>query len=95
MKRKLATTSYPTVEVYKDENDNFVFKSHTIIKTSETKFKLDEEFIEDRLDGKKVKVTIDIKIWSWKDKINFRFYFSSFAIPLSTSTFPIGAVSLS
>ena len=56
MKRKLATTSYPTVEFAKDENDNFVFKSHTIIKTSETKFRLGEEFDEDRLDGKRVKV---------------------------------------
>jgi len=55
MKRKLANNSYPTVEFNKDENDNFIFKSHTIIKSSETRFRLGEEFDEDRLDGKRVK----------------------------------------
>jgi len=55
MKRKLADSSYPTVEFHKDENDNFIFKSHTIIKSTETRFRLGEEFDEDRLDGKKVK----------------------------------------
>ncbi|KAI2809172.1 Lipocalin / cytosolic fatty-acid binding protein [Blomia tropicalis] len=55
VKRKLANSSYPTVEFTKDENDNFIFKSHTIIKTSETRFRLGEEFDEDRLDGKRVK----------------------------------------
>lgn len=56
VKRKLANTTYPTVEFIKDQNDSLIFKSHTVIKTSETKFKLGEEFDEDRLDGKRVKV---------------------------------------
>lgn len=64
VKRKLANSSYPTVEFTKDENDNFIFKSHTIIKTSETRFRLGEEFDEDRLDGKRVKVSVEsVLIW--------------------------------
>mgnify|MGYP000409716064 FL=1 len=59
MKRKLANTTYPTVEFFKDQNENLIFKSHTVIKTSETRFKLGEEFDEDRLDGKRVKVRFE------------------------------------
>ncbi|OTF76976.1 Group 13 mite allergen-like protein (Lipocalin), partial [Euroglyphus maynei] len=59
MKRKLANTTYPSVEFFKDDNDNLIFKSHTVIKTSETKFKLGEEFDEDRLDGKRVKSVVE------------------------------------
>lgn len=61
MKRKLADNSYPTVEFTKDENENFIFKSITVIKTSETRFRLGEEFDEDRLDGKRVKVRGETK----------------------------------
>ncbi|KAH7640603.1 fatty acid-binding protein [Dermatophagoides farinae] len=59
VKRKLANTTYPTVEFIKDQNDSLIFKSHTVIKTSETKFKLGEEFDEDRLDGKRVKSVVE------------------------------------
>ncbi|KAH9421015.1 fatty acid-binding protein-like [Dermatophagoides pteronyssinus] len=59
MKRKLANTTYPTVEFFKDQNENLIFKSHTVIKTSETRFKLGEEFDEDRLDGKRVKSVVE------------------------------------
>lgn len=59
MKRKLAQTSSPTVEFLKDENGNYIFKSYTPIKNSETRFKLGEEFEEDRLDGKKCKSVIE------------------------------------
>ncbi|KAI7695306.1 hypothetical protein SSS_06260 [Sarcoptes scabiei] len=56
LKRKLANSTYPTVEFLQDaNNDELIYKSHTIIKTSETKFKLGQEFDEDRLDGKRVK----------------------------------------
>lgn len=58
LKRKLANSSYPTIEFFKDDNEEYTLKSHTIIKTSETKFKLNEEFDEDRLDGKRVKSVI-------------------------------------
>lgn len=58
LKRKLANTSYPTIEFFKDENDVFTLRSHTVIKTSETSFRLNEEFEEDRLDGKRVKSVV-------------------------------------
>lgn len=55
LKRKLANTSYPTIEFFKDDTDLYTMRSHTIIKTSDTKFRLNEEFDEERLDGKMVK----------------------------------------
>lgn len=61
IKRKLANTSFPIVELVKGDSDGeYVFKSQTVIKNSETKFKLGVEFEEERLDGKMVKVTIRI-----------------------------------
>ena len=71
MKRKLANSTYPTVEFTKDENDNFIFKSHTIIKTSETRFRLGEEFDEDRLDGKRVKVKLQINVLLFPNLLYF------------------------
>ena len=55
MLRKMANTSSPTVEIT-NEGDSYEFKTITTLKTSVSKFKLGEEFEEERLDGKKVKV---------------------------------------
>jgi len=56
MMRKAAGIQNPTVEI-KHDNDSgeWSIKTVTTFKTSELKFKLDEEFDEDRLDGEKVK----------------------------------------
>lgn len=60
----MANTSYPTVELVKgDSEGEYVFKSQTVIKNSETKFKLGVEFEEERLDGKMVKVIILISFF--------------------------------
>jgi hypothetical protein len=55
MLRKLANTTSPVVEITR-EGDEFTFKTQTVVKNSVSKFKLGEEFEEERLDGKKVKV---------------------------------------
>ena len=57
MMRKMAGSSSPTVEISVN-GDDYEFKTITAIKTSVTKFKLGEEFDEERLDGKKVKVCL-------------------------------------
>lgn len=56
MIRQFAKTSTPTIEVRR-EGDYFVIKTSTTFKTSEIKFKLDEEFEESRMDGNTVKVS--------------------------------------
>ena len=61
MLRKMANTSSPTVEISSD-GDSYEFKTVTALKTSVSKFKLGEEFEEDRLDGKKVKVILEFNI---------------------------------
>ena len=53
--RKAAGVQTPTVEI-KLEGDEYLIKTITTFKTSEMKFKLDEEFEENRLDGVAVKV---------------------------------------
>jgi hypothetical protein len=55
MLRKLANTTSPVVEITR-EGDEFTFKTQTVVKNSVSKFKLGEQFEEERLDGKKVKV---------------------------------------
>jgi hypothetical protein len=67
MLRKLANTTSPVVEITR-EGDEFTFKTQTVVKNSVSKFKLGEEFEEERLDGKKVKVN--------KEK-SFEFYKNS------------------
>jgi len=54
MLRNLAKTSTPTVEFTKS-GDEYTMKTLTTFKNSEIKFKLGEEFEENRLDGKLVK----------------------------------------
>ena len=53
--RKMAGVQTPTVEVKKTD-DGYSIKTITTFKTSEMKFKLDEEFDELRMDGVTVKV---------------------------------------
>jgi len=55
--RKMATASKPTVEI-NNEGDDYSIKTTTTFKTSEIKFKIDEEFEETRLDGVIVKTKI-------------------------------------
>ncbi|XP_064460511.1 fatty acid-binding protein-like [Ornithodoros turicata] len=57
--RKLASTSKPVVEI-KNEGDQWSLKTSTFLKTSEIKFKLGEEFEENRIDGVTVKTVINL-----------------------------------
>ena len=55
--RNLAKTSKPTIEITLD-GDEYTIKTITTLKTTEIKFKLGEEFEENRMDGVKVKVSV-------------------------------------
>lgn len=56
--RKAAGVQSPTVEIKVGEDGQYSIKTVTTFKTSEMKFKLDEEFDDNRLDGVTVKVCI-------------------------------------
>lgn len=56
--RNLAKSASPTVEVIVD-GDSYTIKTSSTLKNSEIKFKLGEEFEEDRADGKKVKTVVN------------------------------------
>lgn len=55
MVKTAAKTLKPTLEV-DVQGDTYVFRSLSTFKNTEIKFKLGEEFEEDRADGKRVKV---------------------------------------
>lgn len=57
MTRNLAKTATPTVEVTVN-GDQYTIKQMSTLKNTEITFKLDEEFEEDRADGKKVKTSV-------------------------------------
>ncbi len=57
MTRNLAKSASPTVEVIVD-GDSYTIKTSSTLKNSEIKFKLGEEFEEDRADGKKVQTSV-------------------------------------
>lgn len=56
--RKAGALSKPVVEI-KQEEDYFILKTSTTFKTTEIKFKLDEEFEETRMDGSVCKVCLN------------------------------------
>nr|ABX75508.1 fatty acid binding protein [Lycosa singoriensis] len=58
--RKAGALSKPVVEI-KQDGDYFILKTTTTFKTSEIKFKLDEEFEETRMDGSVCKTTITLE----------------------------------
>lgn len=53
--RKMANMAKPTI-VISVADDNWMVKTITTVKTTEIRFKLDEEFDEVTADGRKVKV---------------------------------------
>ena len=57
MTRKAANAAKPTVEV-SINGDDYSIKTISTLKNTEIKFKLDQEFEEDRADGKRVKVSL-------------------------------------
>ena len=57
--RKLGNSATPVVELTKD-GDDYSFTTTTMLKTTTIKFKLGEEFEEERGDGAKVKSTITL-----------------------------------
>ncbi|RWS28297.1 fatty acid-biding protein-like protein [Leptotrombidium deliense] len=57
VKRKVACAATPVITIAKD-GDEYTMKTASTFKTSEIKFKLGEEFDEERQDGAKVKSTI-------------------------------------
>lgn len=58
MVKTAAKTLKPTFEVSMD-GDTYVFRTLSTFKNTEIKFKLGEEFEEDRADGKRVKTVIN------------------------------------
>merc|ERR1712223_2049877 len=57
--RKAATASSPVFEVtYETDSETWLFKTSTILKSMELKFKLDEEFDEKSPDGRDVKAKV-------------------------------------
>lgn len=58
--RKAGSLAKPVVEI-KQDGDYFIIKTTTTFKTSEIKFKLDEEFDETRMDGSACKTVITIE----------------------------------
>jgi len=58
--RKLASSSKPTVTIT-NEDDQWSLKTSTLLKSSEIKFKIGEEFTEHRIDGKDVKCMCHIE----------------------------------
>merc|ERR1711993_108452 len=59
--RKLALASTPVLEVtYDADSKTFNFKTSTIAKSMELKFKLDEEFEESTPDGRQVKAKVTL-----------------------------------
>lgn len=57
--RNLAKVQKPTIEITMN-GDTMTLKTKTTFKNSEISFKLGEEFEEDRLDGAKVKSTMEL-----------------------------------
>ncbi|XP_042907907.1 fatty acid-binding protein isoform X2 [Parasteatoda tepidariorum] len=55
--RKAGVMSKPVVEI-KQDGDQFILKTTTTFKTTELKFKLNEEFEETRMDGSVCKTTV-------------------------------------
>jgi len=60
MLRQVGKKLSPTVEVTQN-GDEWCIKTSSTFKTTELKFKLGEEFEEDRMDGAKVKSTITLE----------------------------------
>nr|8WKH_A Chain A, Fatty acid-binding protein [Blomia tropicalis] len=58
MVKTAAKTLKPTLEV-DVQGDTYVFRSLSTFKNTEIKFKLGEEFEEDRADGKRVKTVVN------------------------------------
>uniref|UniRef100_A0A2S2PQQ6 Fatty acid-binding protein, muscle n=1 Tax=Schizaphis graminum TaxID=13262 RepID=A0A2S2PQQ6_SCHGA len=58
VKRTLGNTATPVVELTKNADGKFVLSSNSTMKNSSIVFNLDEEFIEETLDGRKVKSII-------------------------------------
>nr|ABL09306.1 allergen Aca s 13 [Acarus siro] len=57
MVKTAAKTLKPTLEV-ETQGDTYIFRSLSTFKNTEIKFKLGEEFEEDRADGKRVKTVV-------------------------------------
>lgn len=57
--RKAGALAKPVVEILQD-GEFFIIRTTTTFKTSEIKFKLDEEFEETRMDGSVCKVGLEI-----------------------------------
>lgn len=60
MMRKLGNSATPVVEL-SCEGDEYTLTTTTMLKTTAIKFKLGQEFEEERLDGAKVKSTITLE----------------------------------
>ncbi|KAE9535580.1 hypothetical protein AGLY_007481 [Aphis glycines] len=58
VKRTLANTIYPVVELTKNDDGKFVLSSNSTMKNFSIVFNLDEEFDEETLDGRQVKAII-------------------------------------
>lgn len=52
--RKMATSATPTIFLVANKDGTYSFTTQAPMKTSVLKFKLNEEFVEDTMDGRKV-----------------------------------------
>ncbi|KAG9510455.1 hypothetical protein GZH46_01006 [Fragariocoptes setiger] len=59
--RKTATTTKPKIEVVKNADGSYTFKTISTFKNSEVTFKLGEEVEEKRMDGKTVKTVFTVE----------------------------------
>lgn len=58
--RKMASSANPTVWLIKDENDQYTFSTQSTMKNVTLSFKLNEEFDEETMDGRKVKTLMTL-----------------------------------
>lgn len=56
--RKMAASASVTVSLTKEADGTHIFKTESAVKSTNLKFKLGEEFVEETMDGRKVNTTI-------------------------------------
>ena len=61
LKRKLASTWHPVVEVTREDGDYWTMSTKSMLRSTVCKFKLGEEFDEERADGVMVKSVITVE----------------------------------
>lgn len=58
--RKMAASASPTIFLTKADDGTYTFTTQSAVKTAVLTFKLDEEFVEETMDGRKVKTVFTL-----------------------------------